>query len=269
MLKMDDEEFLILVDFIKTRYGINLAQKRALLEGRLSQHIAARGFSDFTSYAGALQSPESERELADFLSRITTNHTYFMREPEHFAFFRDRVLPYWEQRLTSRDLRCWCAASSTGEEPYTLAMILQDYFGANPDLWDTRLLATDLSPQALEKAWQGSYPRETVQKLPEMWLRKYFISAPDDRVQVRESLKQQVVFRQFNLMDPIVAKRPFHVVFCRNVMIYFDSSTKEELVNRIYDCMAPGGFLFVGHTEALSRPMRFTPIMPSVYQKGG
>ena len=268
MLKMQEEEFLYLVEFVRERYGINLTRKWALLEGRLANYLQERGFASFGDYIKSLQTNPSQQELTDFLNRITTNHTYFMREADHFDFFRDQVIPFWEERLNDRDLRVWCAASSSGEEPYTLAMILQDYFGGHARPWDTRLLATDLSLRALEKAWQGYYSQESVQKLPEAWQKRYFTKVDNTRVQVAETIKKQVVFRQFNLMEPIAAKKPYHAIFCRNVMIYFDAPTKEALANRLYDVMAPGGFLFVGHTEALARPTRFRSIMPSVYQKG-
>lgn len=269
MLKMRDDEFKHLVTFVKSNYGINLTQKRVLLEGRLTNYLTERGFSDYASYIKMLEADKTGQEITTFLNKVTTNHTYFMRESDHFDFFRDKALPFWEPRVRDRDLRVWCAASSSGEEPYTLAMILHDYFGAKSPKWDKRLLATDLSLKVLEQARHGQYLGESIQTLPESWKKKYFSKVNDETYQVVDGIKREVIFKQFNLMDPIVAKRPFHVIFCRNVMIYFDAPTKADLVERMYDVMAPGGFLFVGHTESVAKPTRFNYVMPSVYQKGG
>jgi chemotaxis protein methyltransferase CheR len=269
MISIKDDEFKYLVTMVKSKYGINLTQKRVLLEGRLTNYLTEQGYADYRAYIQVLEHDQTGKEITNFLNKVTTNHTYFMRESDHFDFFRDRVLPMLEQRVTDRDLRIWCAASSTGEEPYTLAMILHDYFGGKTPHWDKRLLATDLSEKVLEQARLGQYPLEATEKLPETWKRKYFHKVDTDTVQVTDTIRKEIIFRKFNLMDKIVAKRPYHVIFCRNVMIYFDAPTKADLVERMYDVMTPGGFLFVGHTESVSKPTRFNYVMPSVYQKGG
>jgi chemotaxis protein methyltransferase CheR len=269
MIKLTDGEFRQLVDFVKGNYGINLTQKRVLLEGRLANYLADRGFTDFSGYIRVLEADRTGQEVTTLLNKVTTNHTYFMREADHFDYFRDRVLPYWEPRIADRDFRIWCAASSTGEEPYTLAMILQDYFGGKIPPWDKALLASDLSERVLEMAQNGVYSLESIKNIPAAWKNKYFQKYDAEQVRVVEKLRKEIVYRKFNLMDPISARRPFHVIFCRNVMIYFDAPTKAALVERMYDVMAPGGFLFVGHTESVARPTRFNYVMPSVYQKGG
>jgi chemotaxis protein methyltransferase CheR len=269
MISIKDDEFKYLVNMVKSKYGINLTQKRVLLEGRLTNYLTEQGYGDYRTYIQVLERDQTGKEITNFLNKVTTNHTYFMRESDHFDFFRDRVLPLLERKVTDRDLRIWCAASSTGEEPYTLAMILADYFGSKTPPWDKRLLATDLSEKVLVQARQGQYLREDIEKLPEAWMKKYFRKVNDDAMQVVDTIRKEIIFRKFNLMDKIVAKRPYHVIFCRNVMIYFDAATKADLVERMYDVMAPGGFLFVGHTESVAKPTRFNYVMPSVYQKGG
>ncbi len=268
MIKIRDDEFQYLVGYLKGNFGINLTQKRVLLDGRMGGYLAQQGYQSYSDYIKVLQADKTGKELQILLNRVTTNHTYFMREPEHFDFFGKIVLPYLEQTVPSRDLRIWCAASSSGEEPYTLAMILHDYFGHKSPAWDKVLLATDISQKVLDMAKQGIYPEESIEKIPEAWKRKYFRKVPDGGVQVVDSIRSQVVYRLFNLMDPIRYKKPYHVVFCRNVMIYFDAPTKAAVVERLYDAMAPGGYLFIGHTESIARPTRFNYIMPSVYQKG-
>lgn len=268
MIKLTDSEFSFLVEFIKSSYGIDLGRKRVLMEGRLNSYLVEQGYPDYGAYIQALQADQTGRELTNLLNRLTTNHTFFMRESEHFKYFRDAVLPGLERTVFNRDLRIWCAAASTGEEPYTLAMILNDRFGGRSPEWDKTLLATDISMRALETAKQGVYSAESIKDIPAAWKKQYFTTLPDGHVQVQPEIRSEVLFRRFNLMDPIVAKRPFHVVFCRNVMIYFDMPTKAALAERIYDAMAPGGYLFIGFTESLPKPTRFQYIMPSVYQKG-
>lgn len=268
MIKLTDSEFLYLVKFVKSNFGIDLTRKRVLVEGRLNNYLVEKGFPDYGAYFKALEADKSGNELTNLLNKVTTNHTFFMRESNHFDFFRDTVLPQLEQKVHNRDLRIWCAASSTGEEPYTLAMLLNDHFGKKIPAWDKSLLATDLSVKVLEQAKTGIYLLEAIKDIPESWKRTYFIKVDAERVQVVPAIRNEVVFRRFNLMDPIVAKQPYHVIFCRNVMIYFDAPTKAALVNRMYDCLQPGGFLFIGNTESIPQPTRFHYVMPSVYQKG-
>lgn len=268
MVKITDSEFTHLVDYLKKHYGINLAQKRVLLEGRLASYLESHNFSTYSEYIKALESDRSGHEITNLLNKVTTNHTFFMREADHFDYFKNKVLPILERDVKDRDLRIWCAASSSGEEPYTLAMILKDYFGAKVPKWDTKILATDISLKVLEMAKLGVYSQESIKNVPELWKKKYFTKYSEDQVQVIQDIRNEVIYRQFNLMDPIVAKKPYEVVFCRNVMIYFDTPTKTAVIDRIYDALCPGGFLFIGHTESVPKPTRFNYIMPSIYQKG-
>lgn len=268
MVRLTDKEFHYLVRFVKDNYGIDLSKKRVLLEGRLGNYLTERGFADYTSYIKMLEADKSGKELTILLNKVTTNHTYFMREPNHFDFLRDTALPQLERRVPDHDLRVWCAASSTGEEPYTLAMILQDYFGKKMPRWDKSLLATDLSMKVLDQARNGIYSIEAIKDVPDHWKRQYFKKMDADNVRVVDEIRGEVIFRRFNLMEKITAKKPFHVVFCRNVMIYFDTPTKADLIDRIYDVMVPGGYFFVGYTETIPKPSRFHYVMPSVYQKG-
>lgn len=269
MIRITDSEFKYLVDYLKKHYGINLAQKRVLLEGRLTSYLEDHHYENFSAYIKALEADNTGKEITNLLNKVTTNHTFFMRESDHFDYFRDQVLPILERDVRDRDLRIWCAASSTGEEPYTLAMILNDYFGGKTPKWDTTLLATDLSQKVLNIAKLGVYSGEALKDMPAVWQKKYFQKYGNEgQVQVVESLRSKVVYKTFNLMDSITAKKPYQVVFCRNVMIYFDMPTKAALVDRIYNAMCPGGFLFIGHTESIPKPTRFNYIMPSIYQKG-
>ena len=195
-----------------------------------------------------------------------------MREPEHFTYMRQVVLPWLKQKeAKSKDIRIWCGASSTGEEPYTLAMIIMDYFGLEHTAWDTQVLATDISTQVLRKAMDGVYSSEQVEVLPENWRRRFFRKIlNEDAYRVTDELKKEVIYRQFNLMDPLPFRKKLHVVFLRNVMIYFDEKTKRELIEKIYEVMEPGGYLFIGQTETINKEYcPFEHVRPSVYRKKG
>lgn len=268
MIKLTDSEFQYIVHYVKSNFGIDLSKKRVLLEGRLNNYLSEQGYPDFSSYFKAVEADKTGRELTNLLNKVTTNHTYFMRESEHFDYLRDVALPDVERRIRDYDLRFWCAAASTGEEPYSLAMILQDRYGQRTPRWDKTLLATDLSMKVLEIAQNGIYNNEALAKIPPSWKSKYFIKYDEGSMQVKPEIRKEIVFRRFNLMDPITVKKPYHIVFCRNVMIYFDTATKAALAERIYDAMAPGGYLFIGFTESLPKPSRFQYVEPSVYKKG-
>ena len=214
------------------------------------------------------KNPKGE-EARNLINVLTTNHTYFMREFEHMDYLKQIILPQLKAKESAKkDIRIWSAASSTGEEPYTIAMVLKDYFGLDHKLWDTRVLATDLSTRVLEVAQRGKYLKEQIDPLPESWKRHYFKRVSALEYQATSELKKEVIFRQFNLMNPFPFRKKFHVVFMRNVMIYFDDATKQQLLRKVYDYMEPGGYLFVGTTESIDRKgNKFQYVKPSIYQK--
>lgn len=267
MLKLTDDDFKRLVTYIKSNYGINLEKKRVLIEGRLANVASSCGFDNFTDYLDFAFNDQTQKETIRLVNKLTTNHTFFMREPEHFDYLRDTVLPHIEQTVADRDARIWCAASSTGQEPYTIAMTIDEYFGDKKRMWDTTILATDLDTDVLRTAKAGIYTAEMMEGLPESWIKKYFIRIDESRYQVTERIRNEVVFKKFNLMDPIVYKKPFDLISCRNVMIYFDTNTKNALIERFYDVIKPGGYLFIGHAENISRDTKFKYIKPAIYRK--
>lgn len=265
-----DEEFRRIVVFVKQRYGIDLSQKKVIVNGRLENYIHSNNWTDFNQFMDAVEHDQTgvqEKMLVNFL---TTNHTYFMREFEHFDYFRGVVLPWLKKKESGKgELRIWCGAASTGEEPYMIAMVLADFFGLERDRWDTRILATDLSTKALQQAIDGVYTGEQLKNVPEQWKKHFFKSvAGTNRYVVKEELKREVIFRQFNLMDSFPFKKRMHTIFLRNVMIYFDKETKQELLRKVYDYLEPGGYLFIGTTETLDRSnVPFQIIQPSIFRK--
>jgi chemotaxis protein methyltransferase CheR len=270
MIEITNDEFKLLAAYIKETCGINLKEKKkTLLVGRLSNMLSEMGMSDFMSYYENLKSDTEGILHSQFIDKITTNYTYFMREADHFEYFAKIVLPYLEENVKNRDLRIWCAASSTGEEPYTLTMLMEDYFKKSYLAWDKKLLASDLSLNVLNKAREAIYTREQVDLLPKTWLLNYFDKVSVNEYQIKQSLKKEVIFRRFNLLESCFPfKKKFHVIFCRNVMIYFDNKTKEALINKLYDNLEYGGYLFLGHSESINRDKtRFKYVRPAVYRK--
>ncbi len=270
MITINNDEFKKLSEYIKLNYGINLKEeKRALVNGRLQSVLVENNFRNFTEYYEYLIHDKSGNASAILLNHITTNHTFFMREPEHFYYFRDTVLPYLKTKVTNKDLRIWSAGCSSGEEPYTLAMLIDEFFGKEKSAWDTKILATDISNQVLEKAKRGVYNNKDLLQLPPSWKLNYFNKIDASASAISENIKKEIIFRVLNLMSPVFSfKKKFHVIFCRNVMIYFNSETRDELARKFYDLTEDGGYLFIGHSETLNREKtNYKFILPAVYRK--
>lgn len=270
MLKISEQEFQQFSRYIQSNYGIYFKpEKKTLIEGRLGPMLTTLGLSTLTDYMKYVTADKTGEAASVMLNRITTNHTFFMREPAHFTYFRDMVLPYLKETVSSRDLRIWSAACSSGEEPYSLAMIIDEFFGANKGGWDTKILATDISQKVLEQARAGVYDADKMEGLPDSWVQKYFSKTPSGQYAISDRIKNEVIFNSINLMDShFPFKKRMQVIFCRNVMIYFDGPTKEQLIERLYDVTEPGGFLFIGHSESLNRERtRYKYVMPAVYRR--
>ena len=270
-MKIQDDDFREFASYIKRDFGINLSSKKILVEGRLGLMLANKGFENFRDYFIFVKNDPTGAELNELLNRVTTNHTFFMREKVHFDFFRSRVLPELKTKVKDQDLRIWSAGCSTGEEPYTLAIILDECFGFEKHQWDTKILATDISQRALEAAETGRYPEEALEQIPSTWKKRYFKPCGNQEYQVQDKIRSEVIFRTLNLMDHhFPFRRKFHAIFCRNVMIYFDNPTKLQLVQKYYDLTEPGGYLFIGHSESINRlETGYSYVMPAIYQKKG
>ncbi|MCX7714889.1 MAG: protein-glutamate O-methyltransferase CheR [Clostridia bacterium] len=267
MLTIKQEEFEELKQFIYKNYGIDLTKKKHLIEGRLGNSLAARGFSSFREYFEYVYNDKSGAELSELLNRLTTNHTYFMRENAHFEYYKNTVLPELFNTVSDKSLGIWSAGCSTGEEPSTLAMLNDEFFYGKIG-WDTRILATDISDRVLEIAKKGVYSAEAVEKFPQEYRKKY-MKPCENGYMFLDRIRDNIIYKKFNLMDEFRFKRKFHVIFCRNVMIYFDSKTKLELVNKFYEVTEKGGYLFIGHSEYLDKDaIEYDYVMPAVYKKG-
>jgi len=270
MITITRNEFKKLADYIKSNYGIHLKEeKKALVINRLYNELVNSNCKNFSQYYEYILSDKSGEALTSLINKITTNHTFFMREADHFYYFRDKVLPYLSSTVKDRDLRIWSAGCSSGQEPYTLAMIIYDYFKDDKMQWDTKVLATDISSKVLNEAMKGVYSKDEVEALPSLWRLNYFQKINDENYAITDEIKKEVIFRKFNLMEKTFPfRKKFHTIFCRNVMIYFDNKTKIELINKFYDKLEYGGYLFIGHTETIPRKETgFQYVMPAVYRK--
>ena len=269
-IMISDQEFNRIADFLKRKYGIDMTEKKIIMNGRLENYVWSHGYDSFNGFMNAMESDITGSLEKDLVNMLTTNHTYFMRESEHFDYLRQVIIPWIKEReQNTKDMRIWCGAASSGEEPYGLAMVVRETLGLEVSKWDSTILATDISEEALSKAIAGEYEEEQVAVLPENWKRRYFRPIMNTtRYKVTDELKEQVLFRKFNLMSNFPFRKPMHVIFMRNVMIYFDDATKKELVQKIYDALLPGGYLFVGRTETINRDgTGFEMIMPSVFRR--
>jgi len=273
LIDISDNEFKQISELVYEKFGIHLTEKkRVLVRGRLNKLLRQMGYNNFESYYRSILEDPSGGGLLELVDRISTNHTYFFREKDHFDFLEKRVLPSIAQQLEAegnKDLRVWCAGCATGEEAYTLAIVLMEFFGPRFFSDGPPILATDISRTALEKAMLGAYGKERVDQMPRGLLHKYFTPNEAGGYSVKESLKDLILFKRLNFKrDSFPFKKKFHTIFCRNVMIYFDQPTKESLVKKFGDVLNDKGYLFIGHSETLGRDnLNFQYIQPALYMK--
>ncbi len=269
--RISDQDFDAIRRLVYDRFGINLTeQKKTLVVGRLQKVLRQRKFATFRDYYDWLVKDQTGEGLDELANRISTNHTFFYREKAHFEYFAETMLPAAVARREAAgetDFRIWCAGCSSGEEPYTLMMLMMEFFGARFDQWQPKLLATDISATALRTAMSGVYETERVAQLPPALRNRYFQKTGDGQVRVTDAVRRNIIYRRHNLMDATFPFRNrFDAIFCRNVMIYFDRETRNNLVTKYYQHTRKGGHLFIGHSETLGRGE--TPwdyVMPAVY----
>ncbi|WP_101697650.1 CheR family methyltransferase [Clostridium minihomine] len=269
MIRLTDQEFQNIVSYIKNNYGINLANKRQLIEARMYSVLVEKGLKNFSEYLTLIQQPNNSEEITQMLNKLTTNHTYFMREPAHFEFIKTKFLPAQERFNRRRSIRIWSAGCSSGEEAYTTSMVLKDYFSVGRPGWDFRILATDISEKAMSAGKNATYSAEALKNVPPSWLTRYFMKQGTDQYRINDDVRRHVTFQKLNLMLPFPPMQPFDLIFCRNVMIYFDQEDRNKLINKYYEMLNPGGYLLIGHSETIQRDSsKFIYLEPSVYQKG-
>jgi len=266
--ELTSENYQFITRLVYEQSRINLgAAKKPLVAARLVKRLRALRLPDYDAYCRLLRSSKGVDELGELVNVISTNHTHFFREGRHFDFLTQTILPQAKSKLGM--FRVWSAGCASGEEPYTVAILLSEGLGSEGP-W--RIHATDISSAVLKVAQQAIYPTERLAHVPAEWQRRYFqrgVGDWDGQYRLRDELRRRVEFHRLNLLQPtypFAAK--FDVIFCRNVMIYFDRETQETLVQKLAQQLAPGGYLMVGHSESLNGLSHgLTPIQPALYQK--
>ena len=263
---MDSTTFNSFRRIVYEKSGITLHEgKEALVSARVGKRMRALGMDDHKKYLDLVLNDDSGNEVIRLLDVISTNVTHFFREPQHFDFFSREIRKI--VATGQNKIRIWCAASSSGEEPYSLAMTFlencADFRG------DFRILATDISTRVLTLAQEGVYPEKKTETIPPLLLDRYFDQRDDKQYQAKQKLRTLIKFARLNLSKPPFPMRgPFDMVFCRNVMIYFDNEVRKKLLDEVYRLLAPGGYLVVGHAESLTGMLcNLKSVRPSIYMK--
>ncbi len=260
-------QFTRITDVLYEHAGIRMREgKEGLVRARLAKRLRKLNLPDFDAYLDFVANEPSQREFAEMIDALTTNKTSFLREASHFDFLRDAVFP-----TLKGSVRIWSAGCSSGEEPYTLAMLANESF-SDINTRDVRILATDLSHRVLATAKAATYPADIMTDVPSAWMQKYWTRTRDPQgrevCEAGKSIRRLVHFAKLNLMERWPMQGPFDAILCRNVMIYFDKATQQQLVERYWALLRPGGHLFVGHSESLTGlTHRFRYVQPAVYVK--
>ena len=264
MVAITDQEFAQFQKFIFESAGITLsAAKKALVSGRLARRLDLNNSTSYDEYFRLLSSGKAPNEVQMAIDLLTTNETYFFREPKHFEFLRKQVAQF----PGSQPLRIWSAAGSTGEEAYSIAMLLEDVRGGHP--WE--VMASDISARVLQRARAGHYPMERARHVPREYLRRFCLKGEGEQegtLLVEKSLRNKVKFLQVNLNEPFPNVGTFDIVFLRNVLIYFNGETKRKVVSRVLSVVPSGGWLLIGHSESLHGVNDSVhAVAPSIYRK--
>ncbi len=267
----DDEDFRFVARLVKEKTGIVLADhKRDMVYGRLARRLRNLGLTTFKDYTDMIQGPDGDKELGSFVNALTTNLTKFFRENHHFEHLGQTAIPMVRERQRrnpEKRLRIWSAGSSSGEEPYSIAMTVRNALPNMKD-WDARILATDIDTDMLTKGARGIYEKERAENIPPEYRSKYADEQPNGGIQLKPSVRDMISFKRLNLLGKWPMKGPFDIIFCRNVVIYFDKPTQKVLFDRYADLLHDDGFLYVGHSENLFNVTdRFKLIERSTYKK--
>jgi len=271
---LSENIFKKLGSFIQSECGIKMPPgKRLMVQSRLMKRLRALEISSFEEYWAFIQSTEGKDEVINLINAVSTNKTDFFREPDHFKYLIDTVLPELIKNRPSEirePFKFWSAGCSTGEEPYTLAMVLSDFAEKNKN-FKFKILATDISTKVIEHGRIAIYSKERIDPIPMKMKQKYLLKSKDPAnkvVRIIPELRSKVIFRRLNFLDNFRLKEKVEVIFCRNVVIYFDRDIQKKLVEKFYEQLIPGGFLFMGHSETINGlNTKFRTVAPTVYQK--
>ena len=271
---LSESDFCKISDLVYEHCGINLHEgKKELVRARLTKQLRLRNFKTFPDYMKHVLEDETGREFSILIDSLSTNLTSFFREEQHFEFMREQFLPTLLERKRKKNnfrIRGWSAGCSSGEEPYSLAITLLEAVQGQ-GRWDIKILATDISTSMLETARKGIYNEERIAPVPTLQKNKYLVQHYENKqktFEVNKSLRDVVIFQYLNLMKDWPIKGPIDFIFCRNVMIYFDKPTQQQLISRYWNLLDPKGILFTGHSESLTGiEHKFNYIQPTIYMK--
>lgn len=271
-VRMDDESFDRLSSYVTREYGIKLPlTKRSMLESRLNKKVKSLGMDNYKQFLDFIFSDAGKNgDLFHVIDLITTNKTDFFREPEHFRFLASTHLAKWTQTEGRRNMNVWSAGCSSGEEPYTIVMVMEEFKKRNPH-FSYSLLGSDVSIRMIQTAFKGMYTADRIAALPIELKRAYFLRSKTqpDLVRVKPEYRKRIIYKRINFMDSGygLLKNDYDIIFCRNVLIYFDKATQERVIRKFISHLRPGGLLFLGHSESIMGmdiPLR--QIQPTVYQ---
>lgn len=271
-IRLSAAEFSKLSSFIYKECGINLSPvKRILVESRLQKRLIHLKLNSFTEYCDyVMRAGGNNEELINMIDAVATNKTDFFREPVHFQFMEKEALPSFMEEGVSRTYKIWSSACSTGEEPYTIAMVMEE-FGLHNRI-DYRIMATDISTKALQKAIQAIYPERTITDVPISLRKRYMLRSKDTEnptIRFIPKVRSKVLYKRLNLMDDVLdVDYDYDIIFCRNVLIYFDRKTQEMVVNKLLSHLRTGGYLFIGHSESIYHmKLPLQQIRPTIFRK--
>jgi chemotaxis protein methyltransferase CheR len=267
ILNLNDRHYKKISEMTYAITGIKFNDgKQELVKSRLGKRIRALKLRDFDEYIEYIENEHSQQELRMMIDSLTTNKTNFFREMPHFDYLKNHILPAY----TDKKLRIWSAGCSTGEEPYSISILLHEEI-PRVEALDVAILATDISSRVLDRAKEGAYSEDAIREIPRPILSKHFnvsVSGGERLYKAKDHLKKMIRFAHLNLMGEWPMKGPFNIIFCRNVMIYFDKETQCRLIDRYWELLPPGGHLFIGHSESLTGfQHRFKYIQPATYMK--
>lgn len=268
MVKLTDKEFQHIVQLVKKTYGVNLEKKRVLIECRLRMEMEKSQSRSFQEYLKQVEADPTHQLAEQMIHKLTTHYTYFFREYQHFEYIREKILPYIGERDILNPFSAWCAGCASGEEVYTLAMLLEEYKRGGGYLPSYQILGTDISQEVLNEGMEGIYPKREIEKLPGEWIKRYCIDKKDGTFQIVGWLRNKVRFQKQNLMELQSSVKKYDLILCRNVMIYFELQTRLELVKKLEQSMKKDGYLMVGHSELLPRECTsLVSVATAVYKK--
>ena len=267
--QMSETDFKLFQKLIYTKTGINMTDKKVtLLSNRIRKRLKALKFDSYNKYYQHIKDLKvNDDEFINMVNVVTTNVTHFFRNPKQFDKFKNELLSEISKtHQTKKNIRILSAGCSSGEEPYTIAIVLLDFFQGIFPSWHLEVEGVDISTSVIESAKEGIYKKEKMKEMSEGLIKKYFTSIDNDQLKIRDVVKKITKFRRFNLKDDNFSGK-YDVIFCRNVVIYFDSETKHRIYNKIHHAIKDNGFFLIGHSEGVFNDNRFKYISPGIYRK--